>query len=97
MSRITLAEFQKVTGLSDRSLGWLLKRNRLSCHLDEKRGIMVDTDCVGQAEIVRAVASSCADTFGEEEELIIERLSGIVADNLEEMCLRVLARLESGR
>lgn len=92
-----LSEFQKLSGLSDSALVSLLRENRIRCHIDEKRGIMVEASERDGELLIGAMLESERRAFAENESIIVERLTGIVADELERMCLSVIERLQGRR
>lgn len=83
MAKITIAEFQSATGLSDSAIMWLIRRNELPFDYSKERGLLIDAENVGTKEIVAALISKGQSALEKERSLIMERLSVIVAEQLD--------------
>ena len=79
---LPLEEFQRLAGLSDSSLVWLLTKNKLPLKLD-KEGIQVSTAEVEMNEILKAIATVKTNARALEKELLIEKLGKVIVSNLD--------------
>ena len=88
---ITLEEFQKLSGLSDSSLVWLLTHNQLACSVSEESGIMVDPESTSVKTLIRSLRDKKTEVLAGKERVIIERLARIVGEQLEEVAHEAIA------
>ena len=93
MQPISLKEFQKIAGLSDSSLVWLLVNKRLACCVDDNQQIMVRMDKVKTSDLLDSILKRQRESVALNESLILERFTSIIAENLEEICARVMAQV----
>lgn len=100
MSYVSLREFQEVTGISDRAMLEILKRNQLSCQLDEEHGIMVELESADAEQLIEVVVTSERDRFTADKGLIRERFRTIIVERLNEIIDDVVeqqAQLTNGK
>lgn len=97
MKRITVLEFKKLSGLSDRALVTLLTANRLPCSVDPSLGLMIDIDAVHSGTILQGTITPSIDTLESDRQVIRERFSRIIADNLDSITDEALSLYLSKR
>ena len=85
MKLVTLENFQKLAGLSDRALCWLLVRNRLRCENDAQHGLMVDLDSLETRELLKSISAEQSSALESGQRLLIERLAGVATKGFEEI------------
>ena len=95
MTLVTLTEFQRITGLSDQALLWLLKDNQLECSIDEENGLMIDIESTNTTELIKAVALKHEQVLERHKRIVSERFARIISEQMEEIARDVIARIES--
>jgi hypothetical protein len=95
MSRpfVPLAEFQKITRLSDSAIVWLLSHNKLSLSYAPEVGISVDVGRVDTHELVQAMADQSSELVNEEASLVREQIRTLINTHLESILNEAEARL----
>lgn len=91
MKLLRISEFQRLSGLSDRALAWLVVNNRLPCQADPKQGIMVDVESVEIGTLVSAIAARKEELLKERHSFLAERFANIIGKSLEEILDEALA------
>lgn len=101
MTAYSLQAFQDITGLSDQSLLWLMKKDLLPVLLDPAQGLMVDVSKVEVRALVQAIAarkgSQCASWTPELKNQIEALISREVNAALEEALERVQGNSEAAQ
>lgn len=92
---IPLAKFQELSGLSDRSVMWLLTHNRLPCSYTAQEGICVDISKIAIDELVLAVANFQSQRTPGARQLFREKIRTLVATHVTEALERAFATLDS--
>lgn len=95
MSRVTLKEFQQLTGLSDTALLWLLKNDALHCSLDGEARLQIDLDAVSAENLRTALLARQQEVLDSQADIIAERLGTIVRERLEAVVEDALNRISS--
>jgi hypothetical protein len=95
MSRpfVPLAEFQKITRLSDSAIVWLLSHNKLSLSYAPEVGISVDLGRVDTHELVQAMADQSSELVNEEASLVREQIRTLINTHLESILNEAQERL----
>jgi hypothetical protein len=93
MKNISLTQFQSISGLSDAALCVLLRKNQLPCTYDKEHGILIEVSSVEVASLVRAIAERVANPAPAVQEIINERVGGIIADAFERVRDEAIERL----
>ena len=95
MKLVKLGDFQKLAGLSDRALSWLLTRNLLRCEVDPARGILVDIDSVETADLLKSIAARRTRILDSGERLLMESLAAVATRHFEQIVERALHTIET--
>lgn len=95
MKMIPLAEFQRITQLSDRAIVWLLNNREIEMEVDPKRGLLIAPDSATTRTLIDALSSSEHSLAQAKRALIVERLASIVDDGLDDIVDAAIARLIS--
>jgi|GEM_PF-3478697 len=90
---LSLGEFQKLTGISDAALLWLLKNNKLRCQVDSKKGLIVCPENLELQNLVEAVARRKQKVLAKHEKLLIEKMARIIRENFEAITEEAIARV----
>ena len=93
MRNVSLAQFQSITGISDAALCLLLKKNLLPCSYHPEAGLSIDISSVEIRTLVDAIAERMATPAPAVQEMINERVGGLIADSFERVCDEALKRL----
>ena len=93
MRTLSLAQFQSISGLSDAALCALLRKNQLPCSYDSENGIVIDVSSVEIQSLVQALAERVAAPSPAIQEIINERVGGIIADAFERIRKEAFERL----
>ena len=93
MKKISLEDFQNITGMPDSSLLYLLKKNKLKLEHNRENGILIDATDVRNDEIIRAVIKENVSTLKQHKDIIKERLSIIIGDQIELLLDEALGNL----
>jgi len=83
MKIVSLEEFQKLVGLSDKALIWLLTRNLVQCQIVAERGLCVDLESVDTKSLRESILARREAVLDRRNEIIVERLGNVVRDELE--------------
>ena len=94
MKLIRLGDFQKLAGLSDRALSWLLTRNLVRCQIDPAQGILVDLDSVETTDLLKSIAARRTRILQTGERLLMESLAAVATRHFEQIVERALRTLE---
>ena len=97
MKMIPLAEFQRITQLSDRAIVWLLNHREIEMEVDPKRGLLIAPDSAATKTLIGALSSSEHSLAQAKRALIVEKLASIVDDGLDDIVDAALARLISNQ
>lgn len=82
MKQLTLSDFQKLTGLSDAALLYLLKENKLACETNRDGALLVDVSTVQIKELIQALTKRQSEALEVEREVIKERIARIASEEL---------------
>ena len=93
MKKISLEDFQNITGMPDSSLLYLLKKNKLKLEHNRENGILIDATDVRNDEIILAVIKENVSTLKQHKDIIKERLSIIIGDQIELLLDEALGNL----
>lgn len=94
MKLVTLSDFQKLAGLSDKALSWLLTRNLVACQTDAARGILVDLDSVETGDLLKSIAARRSRVLREGDRLMMEKLAAVATRNFEDIIEQVVREIE---
>lgn len=94
---VSLQEFQKLTGLSDKALVYLLKQNLLRCSVSDQSLLMVDLESVEIQHLQAAILERHGEVLNLNSTVISETLGTIVRDHLDVIVNEALGRFLSGR
>ncbi|MBN8550778.1 MAG: hypothetical protein J0M12_15800 [Deltaproteobacteria bacterium] len=83
MKTVSLEEFQKLVGISDKALVWLLTQNLLQCQTTADRGLCVDLESVDTENLRKAILARRDSVLEERKDIIVERLGNAVRDELQ--------------
>lgn len=97
MTLVTLAEFQRLTGISHSALGWLLMNNKLICSVDGEKGLMIDIESAQTRLLIEAIASKQDEALAAEESYYVERFARLIAQNLDDITDRAVALVLSDK
>ena len=89
---ISLKEFQRVTGISDRALVWLLHHNSLPLSVSEK-GITVQGDKLEIDRIIDAIVAKREGVRNNEKALLVERAASTICSKLDELLAEAISEL----
>jgi hypothetical protein len=95
MSRVTLKEFQQLTGLSDTAVLWLLKNDALRCSVDAETHLRIDLDAVSAEDLRNALLARQQEVLDAHADIIAERLGTIVRERLDAVVEDALSRITS--
>ncbi len=82
MKTVSLEEFQKLVGISDKALVWLLTHNMVQCQTSPERGLTVDLESVDTNALREAILTRRDEIVEQRKEIIVERLGNVVRDEL---------------
>lgn len=82
MKNVSLEEFQKLVGVSDKALVWLLTHNVVQCQASPEHGISVDLESVDTKALREAILARRDEIVDQRKEIIVERLGNVVRDEL---------------
>ncbi|MBX7139305.1 MAG: hypothetical protein K1X83_15125 [Oligoflexia bacterium] len=91
MKLLKLADFQNLSGLSDRALMWLLKNQKLACQCSAAGEILVDADSAEMQEIVTALKQQSREIGVRRASLIKEKLGQLVSQRVERVIDEAIA------
>jgi len=80
MTLITLAEFRRLTHISDSSLIKLLESNQLPCTHDHGRGILIDIESLPVQELANKISTLHQQIIKEDGDLLEEKIARIVSE-----------------
>lgn len=92
-SFVSLTEFQRLTGLSDSAILWLLKHNKIALAYSLDQGIRVDAGDASTRLMVEAMIHQHETLISEDESLLMERISALIRTHLESIFETAQARL----
>ncbi|RMG43704.1 MAG: hypothetical protein D6719_03200 [Candidatus Dadabacteria bacterium] len=95
MKLVNLSEFQRLTGISDRSLLWLLKNRRLICQVSDASEIMIDIESADVKKLIEAMKSTNHDFLKKRQRIITEKFARIIGEELDVIVDQAVARLKS--
>ena len=95
MKLISLAELQRLTGLSDRAMMQILSNGQLQCECRDNE-IFFDSSSIELHSLVRAIAQRKQEIIQRDQNYISERISSLIAQRLEALFERALS-IASGR
>ena len=93
MKRLSLAEFQKLSGISDASLVWLLNNGKLSCFAEPGKPLEVEASGVAVATIVEAIVQARTNAIPSPDVALEERISAVIAEEMESILAEAAQRL----
>ena len=96
MTQITLADFQRMTSLSDAACMWLLRHGRLRLKVDADQTLWVDVQGGELREMFEAISPKEKSLNPEEEDPFVERLMRLVLGEVESAVQQALVRVLSG-
>ena len=82
---LSLTDFQNSCGLDDKSLLWLIKNNKLEIEYDESTGISVNCASINNKVMIESILQSQMSQLQSQKELIKEKISVILEDQLEKL------------
>jgi len=85
MTLIKLSEFHQITGISLEALSRLLINNTLKCHIDEKKGIMVDIESIETKNLIESIIEQQRNAFERDKRIISEKLARIIGVYFEQI------------
>ncbi len=85
MKQLNLKEFQNITGISDASLGCLLKEELLPYTLNEKHQLRIDVESVAVGKLLAAITHSKTEALLLQQDVAIERVATIIRDRVEKI------------
>ncbi len=83
MKMISITEFQNATGLSNDSLVWLIKNNKLQMECIKNKGLMIEADQIDKNELVESMLKNEVAELVEQKDIIKERFAIIIEEKLE--------------
>lgn len=84
MRNLYLSDFQAMTGISDATLGYLLKEGLLPCSLDQQR-LQVDVESLPLNNLLSAIMESKKKALQDYHDIAIERITVLLSDYLEKI------------
>ncbi len=90
---VSLQEYQRLSGLSDKALLHLLKHNLLSCSNRENSGLVVDIESTEVRALHEAILKRQQEVSLQQQDLISERVGTIVRDEMQSIIDEAIARL----
>ena len=97
MEEMSLAEFQRVTRLSDAALMWLLRSNRLPGRIDPSAGFQVALESLDIEPLISAALQSEERSSQARRSLLAARLTRVISENLEEIAQRAVTAFLGSR
>lgn len=85
MKHLSLKELQKMTGLSDAALGYLLKEGLLQCSLTEENQLIVNIEKTNLSELMKATTSAKVKALDLKQDIAVERIAAIIRDRMEKV------------
>ncbi len=85
MKLVTISDFQGATGLSNDSVMWLIKNNKIHMEFNKARGLMVDAEIISKNDLIEALAQTELTAIENQRDLIKERLALIIENKLSEL------------
>lgn len=82
MKNVSLEEFQRLVGISDKALVWLLTNKLLHCKPSSDGGLTVDLEAVDTHALREAILARRDEIIDQRKEVIVERLGNVVRDEL---------------
>lgn len=95
MSYVSLEDFQKLTGISDSALLWLLKRQNLVCEIGQSGILQIDIESAHVKSLIEALAQKQTEVLAADRDLLFERISGILLTRLDDIVARAVVRVKS--
>ncbi|MFM1849037.1 MAG: hypothetical protein RL417_2511 [Pseudomonadota bacterium] len=92
---IPLAEFQRLSGLSDSAIVWLLIHNKIPLAYSPATGISVDAGHPTTADLVAAITHQHEAGLEADAPLIRERMRTLINTHLESILESALERINS--
>ena len=92
MKKINLQDFQKLSGLSDKAMLWLLINGKLPISLDSNT-ITIDPSGLDMRSLIQSIAVRVQERFSSHQALIEERLESLIAEKLEDLVEEAIARM----
>lgn len=90
---IEIHEAQKITGLSDSCILWLIKEKLLDLRIDSAGALKVSVASLTDANLIQSLIQSGQTPLINQKEVIKERLAVIIADRLQQTLDEAVATL----
>lgn len=95
MKKISLIDFQRLSGLSDRALMHLLKSTQLKCSTEQGQ-ILIDIEQLSVKKLVEAVSHKSAQLLLKDQNYLSERIASTLTTKLESIFDQALS-IAAGR
>ena len=92
---VPLAEFQRLTGLSDAAIVWLLSHNKIPLAYDTESGVRVDVAHASTRSMVEAMVQAHDELLVAEEPLLMGRITALINTHMESIIETARARIAS--
>lgn len=92
-SLVSLAEFQRLTGLSDSAVLWLLKHNKLPLAYTSELGLRVDSAHASTRTMVESMVREHDELLTADSSLLMARITALINTHLESILETAQARL----
>lgn len=98
MSHLTLAEFQRLTHVSDAAMMWLLRHEAIPCSTDERGRVIINTTEVDIEALLQPYRERKKEYFQTRRAVLERRFARIVGVHLQEIILEAKRRtcMEAG-
>ena len=93
MADMKLSEFQKLTGLSDEALFWLLREEKLACSVDEHGSIYVNPEHVAIKKTLSEVLSIKREVMSEHVDILSEKCGKLIDRKIDELTSEAIEQL----
>jgi hypothetical protein len=93
MELIPLKEFQRVSGLSDGALLWLLKENRLPIRAGADGGVQIEVDGIELPRLIAALSARQQEAWQNDRRLLLEKCASLIKNSFAEVIAETIARI----